>query len=258
MKLKILISFLFISLAASPLMAHDFWAKTEGPAADGKLTVAIGYGHNFPEGEKLKAEDVSERYQPPKLFSPKGEVKLVPESEPGVFVTESPLTKDTYLITVDSKTSFSSQTPNGWVRKSKKEDPSATRCTFGANFGKSIVNIDVATNKEAAAKVVGQKLEIVPLINPYEVRVGQPFPVKVLFDQKPLARVSLGAYFAGFSEDNSAYAFSAYTNKDGEVSIIPLMPGQWLAKVVKSDPYSDPAVCDNENYTASFTFTVKE
>jgi uncharacterized GH25 family protein len=42
------------------------------------------------------------------------------------------------------------------------------------------------------------------------------------------------------------------------VSLIPLRPGQWLAKVTHSFPYPDQAICDNESYTASLAFTVSE
>jgi uncharacterized GH25 family protein len=105
---------------------------------------------------------------------------------------------------------------------------------------------------------VGHKLEIVPQINPAMIKVGDKFPVKVLFDGQPLPAASLGAFFAGFSEENEALAFQAPTNKDGLVDIVPLRPGDWLAKVSKSDPYPDESVCGRETYSASLAFSIVE
>jgi uncharacterized GH25 family protein len=80
--------------------------------------------------------------------------------------------------------------------------------------------------------------------------------VKVLFNGEPVAGASVGAFFAGFTEDNEALAFSASTDQDGLVEIIPLRSGNWLAKVSKSDPYADEKVCDRESYSASLAFKI--
>jgi uncharacterized GH25 family protein len=256
-KLKSLPIALFILALATPALAHDYWAGSKGPDSAGQVTVVIGYGHNFPVGEDLNDEVLS-RFQTPKLIGAKGEAPLVSGPELKLFVTKDPPAKGTYLAVVESKPTFGGSTPTGWVRKSKKEDPSITRCSYGANFGKSVVNIGGAADTALATKPLGQKLEIVPLQNPAGLKVNKPFPVKVLFDGKPLPGVQLGAYFGGLTERNNAFAFAANTNKNGEVSIIPLRPGNWLAKVTKIDPYSDQATCDVETYNATLTFDVSE
>jgi uncharacterized GH25 family protein len=256
-RIKLLVLCLFILAFSTPVAAHDFWAETKAPGSDGLLTVILGYGHDFPGGENITADDLS-RYNPPQLLGPNGKVALVPGAEPKLFVTEKAPAKGTYVLTIDAIAAFGGSSPAGWVRKSKKEDPSVTRCAFGAGFAKTIVNIGGANDKALAIKPVGQKLEIVPLINPQGLKVGTGFPVKVLFDGKPLPNTQVGAFFAGFTEDNSAYAFSGNTNKDGEVTIIPLRAGTWLAKVGQNNPYPDKEVCDMEYYNASLFFTVTE
>ena len=66
MRLKTLILSLFLMALAGPALAHDFWAGTAGPGQDGKLTVFIGFGHNFPVGE-ITAEE-ADGYELPKVL----------------------------------------------------------------------------------------------------------------------------------------------------------------------------------------------
>ena len=255
-RLRSTIAALLILAWSSAASAHDFWAGVDGPAADGKLTVFIGFGHNFPAGEAIEAEAVAERYLTPTLTGPQGSVALGQGAEPRAFATGEALGSGTYLAGVQTKVSFSGPTPSGYVRKSKLEEPSMTRCSYGASFGKAVVNAGGAADNDAAQKPLRHKLEIVPKANPASVKQGQALPVTVLFDGAPLPRATVEAYFAGFTEDNSAFAFSAPTNKDGEVSIIVLRPGAWLAKVAKRDPYSNLEECDVESYTATLTFEI--
>ncbi|MDR2443851.1 MAG: DUF4198 domain-containing protein, partial [Deltaproteobacteria bacterium] len=238
MKFKIFTLALFILALAAPVMAHDFWAGSQPPAADGKVTVFVGYGHAFPATEEIGPQD-ADRFGLPTMQGVGGPVALVAGTSPFSLVTDKAPAKGTYLVTVETKAGFSGPTPNGWVRKSKKEEPSMTRCSYGNNFGKAIINIGGAQDKDLIAKPVGQKIEIVPQVNPATVKVGQPFPVVVYYDGKPLPRAQVGAFFAGFTKDNSAYAFQASTNREGEVNIIPLVAGEWLAKVNYTNAYSD-------------------
>jgi uncharacterized GH25 family protein len=174
------------------------------------------------------------------------------------FVSAEPLTADNYYVLAGSKIGFASRTPSGYARKSKVEEPTATTCSYGANYGKNLIGLNLSGDESFVTKPIGQKLEIVPQINPEKVKVGGKLPVKVLFDGKPLANANVGAFFAGFSEHNQALAFSSSTDKDGLVEIIPLRPGKWLAKVSQSSPYSDLKICDRETYSATFAFTIPE
>ena len=248
---------LLLAGLACPALAHDFWAGNQGPASDGKLEVFIGFGHNFPTGEEITAENMAARYGPIMLYSSSGQVPLAAApDEPRAMVTAEALAKGTYLAAVTTKVGFSGRSPDGWVNKAKKEDPTVTNCAYGGNFGKAVVNIGGASDEAAAAKEIGHVLEIVPLANPATVKVGQPLPVKVLFKGQPLPRAAVNAYFAGFTEKNTAFAFSSNTNREGTVDIIPLRAGDWLATVDVTEPYSDLSVCDRERYEASLAFKI--
>jgi uncharacterized GH25 family protein len=237
-------------------MAHDFWAGLEKADPGQPAVVFLGYGHAFPAPDAITPEVYAERFDPIKLKGSSGDIKLTQGANVYTFATANPLSKGAYYVVADSKAGFSGRTPTGYVRKSKAEDPEVQSCTYGASFGKNLLVVDKGGSDRFITKALGQKLEIVPQANPDNLKVGEKFPVKVLFDKKPLAGANVGAFFAGFSDHNIALAFSAPTNKDGLVDIIPLSSGQWLAKVTSSNPYSDPAVCDKENYTATLAFKI--
>jgi uncharacterized GH25 family protein len=241
-----------------PVLAHDFWAGVEKATVGEPALVFLGYGHGFPAAEEILPDVYSERFEPVTLIGPKGEIKLNKGAKAQDFISAEPLTAGSYYLLTSSKASFFSRSPSGFVRKSKAEDTTATACSYGANYGKNLINLAPVGDDSFVTKPTGQKLEIVPQINPEKVKPGDKFPVKVFFSGKPLARASVGAFFDGFSENNQALAFSSSTNEDGLVDIIVLRPGNWLAKVSQSGPYSDLNVCDKETYSASFAFTISE
>jgi uncharacterized GH25 family protein len=315
-----LFSLAVLIFSASQAQAIDFWAGVEKALEGEPAQVFQGMG-DFPKLNAIKPEAYAQRYQPISLVGPGGEVKLKAGASGESYVSLEPLTAGSYYVLAASLEGFASRTPDGVVRKSKAEDPTATACSFGGNFGKTLVNVrprpeatqvakasqipdqakpadanaatqsapvtevtqadqaaqspetpQAAENPENASapafseteidnfviKPMGQKLEIVPQINPQKIKVGEKLPVKVLFDGEPLVSANVGAFFAGFTEGNKALAFSEMTNEQGLVEIIPLRPGEWLAKVSKSGPYSDAKVCDRETYATSFVFTVFE
>jgi uncharacterized GH25 family protein len=239
-------------------MAIDFWAGVEKAQEGEPAMVFQGMGDTFPNAVEIKPNFFADRYEPLAMIGANGEVKLKGGAQGQSFVSEEPLASGSYFVLASSIAGFASRTPTSVVRRAKNEEPTATSCSFGANFGKTLVNVPPAGEDSFISKPLGQKLEIVPQVNPEKVKAGDKFPVKVLYGDKPLAGATVGAFFAGFTEKNRALAFSSQTDSEGLVEIVPLRPGTWLAKVSKSDPYSDPQVCDRETYSASFVFTIPE
>jgi uncharacterized GH25 family protein len=250
------LSFILLCLSC-PALAHDFWAGVDKAVIGQPASVFLGHSHGFPLPEEIKPDVYAERFNPLALIGAKGEIKLKQGTQAQSFVSEEPLTAGSYYVLASSKPGFSSRTPSGWTRKSKTEDPTAVSCTFGSNFGKNLINLDPAGADSFVTKPVGHKLEIVPQVNPDKIKAGDKFPVIVLFDGKPFAGASVGAFFAGFTEHNDALAFSATSKKDGLVEIIPLKSGSWLAKATYTNPYSDEKACDREVYNATLAFTIQ-
>ncbi len=255
----VLAASLALLLVASPALAHDFWAGVEKAEAGQPLVAKIGYGHNFPEGEEIKAENLA-RFLPLELQGSKGALTLNPGAEPRLAVSAAPVPAGTYLLLANGRERFSTRGPEGYTDKPKNEVPGATSCNFGSSHGKAVVNLGGAAETGLISKPVGQTMEIVPLANPAKIKPGHRFPVKVLFKGKPLPGATVTAYFAGFADkdEHEYFAFSGNADKEGLVNIIPLKGGLWLAKATFEKNYADPAVCDQERYNATLTFTIAD
>ncbi|MDR1038369.1 MAG: DUF4198 domain-containing protein [Deltaproteobacteria bacterium] len=254
---KLLLPALAAALAASSsAFAHDFWASVASPVQGQPATVVFGYGHGFPDTEAVEDADFDARFSPPVLKGPGGDVPLRRGGDAMTYVSQDPLGNGTYTAATENRPSFGSSTPDGYRRGSRKDNPTATSCGLSRRYGKETVALGgPASGFEIP---LGQALEIVPLADPTRVKVRTPFPVKVLFNGRPLPGAEITAFFAGFSPRNAASAFAAQTDRDGVVNIIPLAAGRWLARVGEEAEYADLTVCDRESWVATFTFTVTE
>lgn len=72
----------------------------------------------------------------------------------------------------------------------------------------------------------GQRLEIVPLMNPYAVGAGAVLEMRVLFEGKPLA------HHAIFAETRSGPKRTMRTDAEGRASLTLDMAGMWLVRLV--------------------------
>ena len=80
-------------------------------------------------------------------------------------------------------------------------------------------------------KVLGQRLELVPMSDPFAAKVGDEISFRVLLDGKPAAIDMVYATFDGFSDIPSAYAFCAAPVSHGEARIQITAPGTWIVRV---------------------------
>lgn len=238
-------------------LAHDNWAEVKAPKANQQLTAFIGYGHNFPDGEEIKPEAFTARFQQPKVYGDQGELTLEPGADNRNYLTAEKLASGNFVVTTATNPSFSTRTKTGWESKPKNETKDPVKCSNTYRFGKEAIVLGSAKYSGLAAKPLGQDLEIVPQADPSKIKVGQPFPIKVIYKGQPIRGVEVSAYIAGLVKNNAALFFQSRTDPEGNVNIIPLKAGDWLAKVTVEEPYPDTKVCDIINYTTSYTFRVK-
>jgi len=102
---------------------------------------------------------------------------------------------------------------------------------------------------EAFSKPAGLYMEIVPLVNPFNVKVGETFPVLVLKEGVPLAN----AGFESSDEDEPSYKTDAYG-----IAQIPLKKKGLFIVAAKhyTQQFDDPNV-DAVTIQSSLSFTVK-
>jgi uncharacterized GH25 family protein len=104
-----------------------------------------------------------------------------------------------------------------------------------AKFAKAIVQVgDKQT--ENYAEVLGHRVEIVPLVNPYAIKSGQRFRARILKDGKPLANELVFASHEGFREKNAEGRYKELaTLRSDENGIIEwdlTAPGRWYIRFI--------------------------
>jgi uncharacterized GH25 family protein len=107
---------------------------------------------------------------------------------------------------------------------------------------------------QAYKKALGFPAEIIPLQNPYALKIGEKIRFKILFQGKPVfgARVKVWN-----RSDNRTTIQNIYTEKDGTIEAIISNVGTWMVSVVSMVP-SKQAGADWQSYRASLVFGIEK
>jgi uncharacterized GH25 family protein len=131
------------------------------------------------------------------------------------------------------------------VNKPKSEVP-------GAQSASHSVKINTTVLKEGAAlKPTGQGLEIVPLVDPMSLKMGDDLPVQVFSDGKPLSGVPLAVDYV-----NDGHAQSNKTDADGKVVLFVRNDGLNVIGVSHVKKTPDSAEIDQVSYFATLSFAL--
>ena len=105
---------------------------------------------------------------------------------------------------------------------------------------------------EGYKKVEGYPIEIIPLKNPYALKIGDKVRFKILFQGKPV----FGARVKVWNRNNNRTTIqNIYTEKDGTIEAIISAPGPWMVSVVSMVP-SKLAGADWQSYRGSLVFGI--
>jgi hypothetical protein len=97
---------------------------------------------------------------------------------------------------------------------------------------------------------LGFTLELVAERNPYALHAGQDLPVRLTYENRPLA----GALVVAMNRLNPSEKRSARTDSDGRVRFQLQPGGMWLIKAVHMVPASAGTHAEWESFWASLTF----
>ncbi|MFV2028567.1 DUF4198 domain-containing protein [Neisseria sp. S1] len=256
-------SLLALTAAIGSAQAHEIWVETAHTHGGEILKAELGYG-DFPELAPIPKDRLHIFKQPLQLVTEKGTENLIQKGQHNYqFQSKQPVPEGSFLVLGTYQPTFWSKNSNGWKQVNMTEMPDAEYCEQTRMYAKNIINVGHnSAGKSIITRPVGQGLEIVPLENPANIRVGEAFPVRVLFNGEPLPDATLTATFDGFSEINSkvhkleAQAFSDTTLADGSTSIIPLRQGFWKARVVHKSDFPDSKVCQKLASYTTLTFQI--
>ena len=99
-------------------------------------------------------------------------------------------------------------------------------------------------------RLLGFTLELVAERNPYAIRAGQDLPVRLTYQNRPLAR----ALVVAMNTLNPSEKQAARTDADGRVRFRLRPGGMWLVKAVHMVPAPAGANAEWESFWASLTF----
>lgn len=216
-------------LAGRVAMAHEFVVKPEKSRVKAGETVKFGVhsAHVFIESEEL--EDPATV----KVFILDG----VAPAEVAVKTNEAAKTFDGQAVFKNPGTKMLdgrrlqqvwSLTPEGMKKGSKKELPGATKSNRYEKFAKTLIVVEAPD--EGYKKVLGHKLEIVPVDDPSKAKIGEDLTFQVLYDGKPLS-TAVWATYDGFTKNPNSYAYFTEADDKGLAKVKITAPGLWMVRV---------------------------
>jgi uncharacterized GH25 family protein len=100
----------------------------------------------------------------------------------------------------------------------------------------------------------GMPLEIMPLQNPYDLKIGDKLSVKILFEGKPLADAVVRSWHKVDETKTNQGRFR--TNAQGITAIELNAKGIWMISLVKMIETTDKSQSDYQSYWGSLTFEI--
>jgi uncharacterized GH25 family protein len=233
--------------AAGAAQAHNVWMTTRGE--DGRSVAQIHYG----DVEKPELADHS-RVVSAALVSSSGRVELRKPLKPVESRGHPALETQPFAAPRDGVLAITYD--NGfWVNLPDKSEvntstlliPTGAERRWTVKFGKTLLG------PGAFQRVLRQRLELVPLKDPYSVAPNGTLPVRLLLNGKPYAGAKI-AYTDGIKPIPDPQQPTATTGRDG-VANIPLgWKGSYVFTVDINVPPTHPSLAVKDHLYASLAF----
>jgi hypothetical protein len=112
------------------------------------------------------------------------------------------------------------------------------------------------TRTDDFRRSLDQKIELIPQVNPYSIRIGSELPLQLLFDGKPLQAARVMATYDTYSKEHDVYAYTTETDSQGMARIPITKPGLWLIRANHMLPLQGDPKADWESFWTNFSFYV--
>jgi uncharacterized GH25 family protein len=138
------------------------------------------------------------------------------------------------------------------AERSRRHQTGATARELFARCAKSLVWSGSSADTHLDRRL-GFTLELVAERNPYALRAGEDFPVRLTYENRPLA----GALVAAINQLNPSERLTARSDHDGRVRFRLRPGGMWLIKAVHMVPAPAGSTAEWASFWASLTFDMK-
>lgn len=267
MKIKFLFPVVFIVFLAATALAHEYWLEPETffPAVNQKTVVHLYVGDGLVKDRAERPFQLAktEAFQ---LLSASDSRDLKTSVSDGALPVYnfSADRAGNYLLAMNRDWSFIKLAPQQFEdylredgmeyiiaeRKRLNESKKEGRERY-ARFIKSLLQVGDLRD-ETFKRLVGSKLEIVPLENPYSKKVGDSLNLQILFEGKPLLGRTV------FANNRNSKPQKMTTDGEGKFAMKIDHSGLWLVRLVFMQRCaSDCKDADWESFWSAFTFGVK-
>ena len=251
-------------LIAAPLFAHDMWIEpmTFSPVTGEIISVKLRVGQDLlgdplPRDPALVNQFIVE--------DPEGRKPVVGRDggDPAGFLRVA--VPGLLVVGYRSNPSFVELTPEKFNQYLKDEGLDAVAAARAARnqtgakarelFARCAKSLVLSGPAGAGQhdRALGFTLELVAERNPYALRAGEDLPVRLTYENRPLA----GALVIAMNKLNPAEKLSARTDKDGRVRLKLRPGGMWLIKAVHMIPAPAGSNAEWQSFWASLTFEMK-
>ena len=223
-----------LAVIAAPASAHDIWL-TAGP---GRVEIHYGHPADFSQPDKARLFDLSAVAATGKAVSLLGDVTVTDA------ILAAPLPKAVSVVAARYDNGFWAQTTQGYRNTNRRNLPDALKSMWSQKFAKLLLPGDGVT------QTVGQRLEIVPLADPFHLKPGERLKVRVDYAGKPLAgaEVEIGDGKTKAEQPKKAKADA------GGIAEIDSAATQTVLTVVHRVPGSVPELAVEDMLAATLTF----
>lgn len=226
-----------------PAQAHEYWLEPDrfflAPKESADINLFLGEGLKVEEGIPYRSSKTSIF----RLLSSDGTFDLARDvrEEAKPLFSFSAQKAGTYLLAMERNWSYISIEPDKfdeYLREDGIEYIITEREKLGeskkegkerySRYIKALIQVGNKRDRTFGQRA-GLRFEIVPLSNPYSLKVGEELPVQVLFEGKPLADRTL---FADNRDGDSITKKRQITNPDGIANFKLDRKGVWLIRLV--------------------------
>ncbi len=234
MKRSVLCAAIFAALLLiGEVRAHEFIVAPDSreAAVSGKsVPVSVYSTHVFVRGEELEAPESTRLHYGDQVLV------LTPNTERRVYETGVTPKSGGVAIVAGHRLPMLSKN----VRYEK--------------FAKLLLPVD--GGNKGHDRILGQRLELVPLNDPFAIKPGDELSFRVLLDGKPAAFDAVYATYDGFCDIPGAWAFTAPPVAHGEARVKIGAPGLWTVRVALPVNAAGEGY-EREDLRAVLTFPVK-
>ncbi len=260
---------IFQALIAMPAGAHMLWLNPSNyyPEVGSTVEIGIGWGHQY-KADRTDEAIKEGRVATIQALTPDGHTIDLESVALGRY--RLPIDKPgAYVVTARIKPGFFTTTPEGRKWGNRKQVPDAVKCTNFHIEAKTVLLAGGSAQHVEARS--GQPLELIPVSDPGQLKVGDRFSVRVLHEGSPLAGADVKAVYAGFEKEKSAasgakskghhgsggYPVETVTDAEGNADIPLDRAGYWMVVLSHRPAYPDPETCDQYMHNVTFAFEVR-